>query len=153
MSIRDVIIAYQLANQVRAGKRMDMERHLKKFNAAWDERVVMLLIHVLALYEEKEKGLHRIGHNDAYKDCLAQLEKVLLNNKFSFSAEDLKMIVAVLFDKTIDASVVMNMLTQYVPKPEDCAFRHGNGVDIDMESLVNYYRESMYQAYLDDKLT
>ena len=77
----------------------------------------------------------------------------LLNNKFSFSAEDLKMIVAVLIDKTIDASVVMNMLTQYVPKPEDCAFRHGNGVDIDMESLVNYYRESMYQAYLDDKLT
>ena len=153
MSIRDVIIAYQLANQVRAGKRMDMERHLKKFNAAWDERVVMLLIHVLALYEEKETGLHRIGHNDAYKDCLAQLEKVLLNNKFSFSAEDLKMIVAMLIDKTIDASVVMNMLTQYVPKPEDCAFRHGNGVDIDMESLVNYYRESMYQAYLDDKLT
>lgn len=153
MSIRDVIIAYQLANQVRAGKRMDMENHLKSFNVAWDERVVMLLVHVLALYEEKETGLHRIGYNDAYKNCLAQLEKVLLNYKFSFSAEDLKMIVAVLIDKTIDASVVMNILTQYVPKPENCAFRHANGVDTDMESLANYYRESLYLAYLNDKLT
>lgn len=152
LSIRDAIIAYQLANQVRAGKRMDMDRCLKMLNATWNERLVMLIVHVLVMYDEKETGLHRMGHNDAYTDCLAQLEKVLLNNTFSFSTEDLKMIVAVLIDKPIDASVVLNILTQYEPKPDGCTFRQGNGVDVDMESLENYYHESMYLAYLDDKL-
>lgn len=84
MSIQDIIIAYQLSNQVRAGRRINFERHLKEFNATWDERVVMLLIKVIALYEEKETGLHKIGYNEAFKDCLKQVEKVLLHNNFLF---------------------------------------------------------------------
>lgn len=150
--IRDMIIAYQLSNQVRAGKMMDMEKHLKALHADWDERAVMLLIKVMTIYEEKEHGLNRIGYNEAFTDCLKQVERVLKSHEFHFSDLNLKIIVSELVNKPIDAEIIKNLLAQYCPKPKGCAFRHGNGVDIDVEALTNYYRESMYQAYLDDKM-
>lgn len=152
LSIRDVVIAYQLSNQVRAGKWMDMERYLKSLNVIWNERVVMLLIKVMALYEEKEKGLHKIGHNRAFKDCLKQVEKVLLQQNFSFFGDDLKLVLTVLIDKPIQTGIIKMLLNSYNPNPGAFLFRDFNGVDIDINSLSHFYQESLYKAYLDDSL-
>lgn len=152
MSIRDLIIAYQLSNQVRAGRRINFERHLKECNATWDERVVMLLIKVIALYEEKETGLHKIGYNEAFKDCLKQVEKVLLHNDFLFSGNNLELILQVLIDKPICAEILKKLLASYNPTPETFVFRDINGVDIDVKSLLGFYQESLYKAYLDEAL-
>lgn len=153
MSIRDLIIAYQLSNQVRAGRRINFERHLKECNATWDERVVMLLIKVIALYEEKETGLHKIGYNEAFKDCLKQVEKVLLHNDFLFSGNNLELILQVLIDKPIRAEILKKLLASYNPTPETFVFRDINGVDIDVKSLLGFYQESLYKAYLDEALS
>lgn len=153
MSIQDIIIAYQLSNQVRAGKRINFERHLKEFNATWDERVVMLLIKVIALYEEKETGLHKIGYNEAFKDCLKQVEKVLLHNDFLFFGDNLELILKVLIDKPIRAEILKKLLASYNPTPETFVFRDINGVDIDVKSLLRFYQESLYKAYLDEALS
>jgi DNA polymerase III delta prime subunit len=153
MSIRDIIIAYQLSNQVRAGKRINTERHIKEFNATWNERVVMLLIKVMALYEEQETGLHKIGYNEAFKDCLKQVEKVLLHNDFSFFGDNLEIILNVLIDKPIRAEILKKLLISYNPTPEAFVFRDINGVDIDVKSLLNFYNESLYKAYIDEALS
>lgn len=153
MSIRDLIIAYQLSNQVRVGRRINFERHLKECNATWDERVVMLLIKVIALYEEKETGLHKIGYNEAFKDCLKQVEKVLLHNDFLFSGNNLELILQVLIDKPIRAEILKKLLASYNPTPETFVFRDINGVDIDVKSLLGFYQESLYKAYLDEALS
>ena len=153
MSIQDIIIAYQLSNQVRAGRRINFERHLKEFNATWDERVVMLLIKVIALYEEKETGLHKIGYNEAFKDCLKQVEKVLLHNNFLFFGDNLELILKVLIDKSIRAEILKKLLASYNPTPETFVFRDINGVDIDVKSLLRFYQESLYKAYLDEALS
>ena len=60
-SIRSEIIAYQLSNHVRSGKIVDFDKHLKRLDTNWDERIVMLLINVIHLYEVKDSELHKIG--------------------------------------------------------------------------------------------
>lgn len=153
MSIRNIIIAYQLSIQVRAGKRINIDRYLKNFNQTWDESAVMLLINVMALYEEQETGLHNIGYNEAFKDCLKHVEQVLLHNNFSFLGENLKIILNVLIDKPIHAEILKKLLVSYNPIPETFVFRDTNGVDIDVESLLNFYQECLYKAYIDEVIS
>lgn len=148
----DIIIAYQLSNQLRTGTVINIEKSIKRYKVTWNETLVMIFIKALAFYEEKDFGLHRIGHNEAFVNCIHQIENVLLNHTFVFSENDLKILLAELADKPIDSGIIKNLLMQYGPKIENFVFRKDNGVDIDTNSLLNFYRESMYQAYIDDKM-
>lgn len=151
--VMDMIIAYQLSNQLRAGKKIDIAKNLKTFRVTWNEKLVMLFIKVLALYEEKDSGLHRIGQNEAFNDCLRQIESVLLSHTFTFTKNDLLILLTELVDKKTNVEVIKKLLANYSPKPETFNFRDKNGVDINTDSLQNFYRESLYQAYVDDNMS
>ena len=152
VQVIDVIVAYQLSNRFREGTKIDIEKGIEKHKICWNEKFVTTIVKALTLYDEKDSGLHRIGHNEAYKDCLHQIEVGLKQHKFSFEKDDLELLLVELVDKPIDAAIIKDLLAQYGPNPGKLSFRHGNGVDIDMESLFKYFRETMYLAYSDDKM-
>lgn len=148
----NMIVAYELSNKLREGKKIDIERILKSFNVDWDERLVLLFVQVLAQYDDKDAGLHSIGQNEAYLDCLRQLEIVLLNCSFEFTDEDLVLLLTELVDKPINPGIVKNLLAKYGYKTMPFIFRNENGVDIDMKSVYDFYQESLYRAYADDAM-
>lgn len=148
----DMIIAYQLSNRLRSGKKIDIEKLLHSNKVTWNEELLMLFVKTLHLYEEKDDGLHRIGFNEAFFDCLQQIEEVLKRHKFSFEDDQLELLLLELVDKPIDAAIIKNFLAQYGPTPRNLSFRQENGVDFDVESLFKYFQETMYLAYLDDKM-
>jgi len=150
--VMNTIVAYQLSNRLRKGKRIDIAKTLKNFNINWDEQLVVLFIQVLALYDDKDAGLRSIGHNEAYLDCLQQLEGVLLDNSFEFTDDDLHMLLTELVDKPINPKIVKNLLTKYGHKLVTFTFRNENGVDIDMESVFDFFQENLYQAYSDESM-
>lgn len=150
--VMNMIVAYQLSNKLREEKKIDIEKILKNFNVDWDAKLVVLFIQVLALYDDKDAGLHSIGQNDAYLDCLRQLEIVLLNYSFEFTDEDLVLLLTELVDKPINPSIVKNLLAKYGYKTMPFIFRNENGVDIDMKSVYDFYQESLYRAYADDSM-
>ena len=147
-SIQDMIIAYQLSNQLRTGKKIHIDKYLKAFKVDWDERLMMLFIKTLFLFEDKDSGLHRIGFNDAFKDCLQQIETVFENHTFTFSVDELQIILGVLVDKSKHVEVVKKLLSDYRPNPGSLAFRKANGVDIDSQSIAVFYQDTLYKAYL-----
>lgn len=151
-TIQDVIIVYQLSNQLRSGKKIPIEKYLKSFKVEWNERILMLFVKVLALYDEKELGLNRLGRNDAYQDCLKQVERVLASHTFAFSKNDLHILLMVLVDQSSQVEVVKKLLNHYNPQPGKLVFRDSNGVDLDSKALATFYKESLYMAYLDDSL-
>lgn len=151
-TVQDVIIAYQLSNQLRSEKKIPIEKYLKSFKVGWDERILMLFVKVLALYDERELGLNKIGRNSAYQDCLKQVETVLASHTFVFSENDLHILLMVLVDQSSQVDVVKKLLNQYNPQPGKLVFRDGNGVDLDSKALATFYKESLYKAYLDDSL-
>ena len=146
------IIAYQLSNRLREGKKIDIATILKNFKVDWDEQLVVLFIRVLALYDEKDAGLRNIGHNEAYLDCLRQLECVLLKYSFEFTGDDLLLLLTELVDKPINPEIVKTLLVKYGHNTVTFNFRNENGVDIDMKSVVDFYQKIMYQAYADDAM-
>lgn len=152
-AIRDMVVAYQLSNRLRAGKKIDIAKLLGQFGADWDERVMMLFLKVLALYDDKDNGLIILGHNDAYNDCLKQIEEALKSHEFSFEEDDLMVLPSALVDKNIQASLVQKYLKEYKPEPGDFVFRKDNGVDFDGETVNHNYQESLYQAYADENKT
>ena len=151
-SIQDIIVAYQLSNQLRSGKKIHIDKYLKAFKVDWDERLMMLFIKTLHLYEDKDRGLHRIGFNEAFKDCLQQIEAVFGNHTFTFSADDLQIILGVLVDKSKHVEVVKKLLSDYGPNPGSLEFRKANGVDIDSQSIAIFYQDSLYNAYMVDDM-
>lgn len=150
--VMNMIVAYQLSNKLREGKKIDIEKILKNFNVDWDEQLVLLFIQVLALYDDKDAGQHSIGQNEAYLDYLQQLENVLLKHSFEFTKDDLILLITALVYKPIDSTIVKNLLTQFEPNPGNFIFRNENGVDIEMKSVFNFYQESMYRAYADEAM-
>lgn len=150
--VRDVIIAYQLSNQLRSGKMIPFDKIAQTYNIDWDEHYLMLFVKVLSLYDDHELGLNRIGRNAAYKDCLKQIETVLSIHSFTFSENDLQILLSVLVDQSSQVDVVKRLLKEYNPQPGKLVFRDGNGVDVDSKSLAEYYQDSLYKAYLNDRL-
>ena len=151
-TIQDVVIAYQLSNHLRSGKKIPIEKYLKSFKVGWNERILMLFVKALALYDESELGLNRLGRNDAYQDCLKQVERVLASHTFAFSKNDLHILLMVLVDQSSQVEVVKKLLNHYNPQPGKLVFRDSNGVDLDSKALATFYKESLYMAYLDDSL-
>ena len=151
-AIRDMVVAYQLSNRLRAGKKIDIAKLLGQFGADWEERVMMLFLKVLALYDDKDNGLIILGHNDAYNDCLKQIEEALKSHEFSFEEDDLMVLPSALVDKNIQASLVQKYLKEYKPEPGAFTFRKDNGVDFDGEKVNHYFQESLYQAYADENM-
>ena len=152
-SVRDVIVAYQLSNQLRSGKKIPFDKIAQIYNIDWNEQYLMLFVKVLSLYDEQELGLNRIGRNDAYKDCLKQVETVLANQSFAFTENDLQILLSVLVGQSNQVDVVKMLLNEYNPQHVNFVFRDDNGVDIDVKSLAKYYQDNLYKAYLDDSLT
>jgi DNA polymerase III delta prime subunit len=150
-SVQDVVVAYQLSNELRLGKKIPFEKYLQTSKKGWDERFLMLLVKTLKLYDEKDSVLNRIGRNDAYFDCLKLVETVLESYSFTFSELDLQILLAVLVHQSCQVSVVQKLLKEYNPKPGALVFRDDNGVDIDPESLAIYYQENLYMAYMNEK--
>lgn len=150
--IREMILAYQISNELRSGKKIDIGQHLKKYEIDWNEEFIMFFIKVIALYDNTDIGLHTIGHNEAFNDCLRQVEEVMLSHTFKFCADDLKVLPSGLIDKKIRPNIVQKILKDYGPNPGPFVFRKDNGVDIDTDSLNHFYQESLYLAYLDEKL-
>lgn len=146
----DMIVAYQLSNRLREGKKIDIKKILENFKVGWNTQLVMLFVQVLALYEEKDASLNHIGPNEAYLDLLQQLERVLLNHAFSFTRDNLVLLLSALIYNPINPAIVKKLLAQYGHDPGFFPFRNENGVDVDMESVVGFYQESLYQAYAED---
>ena len=113
----------------------------------------MLFVKVLSLYNEQELGLNRIGRNNAYKDCLKQVETALSNQSFTFTENDLQILLSVLVEQSNQVDVVKMLLKEYNPQQGNLVFRDDNGVDVDVKLLAKYYQDSLYKAYLDDSLT
>ena len=151
-SMRDLIVAYLLSNRLRAGKIINITKYLEKLGVAWDERFVMLFLRAIALYDDKNTELTIKGHNEAFNDCLRQVEEALKNHEFTFEGDDLAGLLSTLIDKNIQADIVQKYLKKYNPKPGSFKFRDDNGVDFDDVSVNNYYRESLYQAYADENM-
>ena len=150
--IREMILAYQISNELRSGKKIDIGQHLKKYEIDWNEEFLMFFIKVIALYDNTDIGLHTIGHNEAFNDCLRQVEEVMLSHTFKFCEDDLKVLPSGLIDKKIRPNIVQKILKDYGPNPGPFVFRKDNGVDIDTDLLNHFYQESLYLAYLDEKL-
>ena len=150
--IRDMILAYQISNELRAGKKIDIEKHLRRFGVDWNEELLVFFIKVIALYDATDTGLHTIGHNDAFNDGLRQIEEAMERHSFTFTGDDLKILPNVLIDKCIRADLVQKILKDYGPNPGTFVFRDSNGVDINVDLLTNFFQECMYVAYLDESL-
>lgn len=150
--IREMILAYQISNKLRSGKKIDIGQHLKKYEIDWNEEFLMFFIKVLALYDNTDIGLHAIGHNEAFNDCLRQVEKAMLSHTFKFCEDDLKVLPSALIDKKIRPDIVQKILKDYSPNPGPFVFRKDNGVDVNTDSLNHFYQENLYLAYLDEKL-
>ena len=150
--MRDMILAYQISCELRAGKKINIENHLKNYGVDWNEEFLMLFIKVLALYDNTDTGLNAIGHNDAFNDCLKQIERAFLNHTFTFSKDDLMVLPSGLIDKNIRPDIVQKILKDYGPAPGPFIFRKDNGVDIDADALNHFYQETLYLAYLDEDL-
>lgn len=151
--MRDMILAYQISNELRAGKKINIENHLKNYGVDWNEEFLMFFIKVLALYDNTDTGLNAIGHNDAFNDCLKQIERAFLNHTFTFSKDDLMVLPSGLIDKNIRPDIVQKILKDYGPTPGPFIFRKDNGVDIDADALNHFYQETLYLAYLDEDLS
>lgn len=151
--IRDMILAYQISNELRAGKKINIENHLKNYGVDWNEEFLIFFIKVLALYDNTDTGLNAIGHNDAFNDCLKQIERAFLNHTFTFSKDDLMVLPSGLIDKNIRPDIVQKILKDYGPTPGPFIFRKDNGVDIDADALNHFYQETLYLAYLDEDLS
>ena len=152
MAVMDMILAYQISNELRAGKKINIARRLEKMGVDWNERLLMFFIKVLAQYDQTESGLHVIGHNEAFADCLRQVEEVLASHAFNFAEEDLNVLPCALVDKNIRVDVVQKILKDYNPAPGSFDFRDDNGVDINAKTLQHFYNENLYLAYLDETL-
>lgn len=97
--IREMILAYQISNELRSGKKIDIGQHLKKYEIDWNEEFLMFFIKVIALYDHTDTGLHVIGHNEAFNDCLRQVEEAMLSHTFKFCEDELKVLPSWLIDK------------------------------------------------------
>ena len=150
--IREMILAYQISNELRSGKKIDIGQHLKKYEIDWNEEFLMFFIKVIALYDHTDTGLHAIGHNEAFNDCLRQVEEAMLSHTFKFCEDELKVLPSWLIDKKIRTDIVQKILKDYGPNPGSFVFRKDNGVDVDADSLNHFYQESLYLAYLDEEL-
>ena len=148
--IREMILAYQLSIELRRGKKIDITKILEAFGLEWNEKWLILFVKALAIYDYLDIGLHVIGHNEAFDDCLRQVEEAMSRHSFSFTDDDLSILVSSLIDKKLNASVVQKILKDYGPKPEVFVFRNSNGVDFDAKSLNYFYQQSIYRAYLDE---
>lgn len=150
--IRSTILAYQMAKLLRAGKKTDIDETLKIYGLEWNEEMLMHFIEVLALYESFEAGIHPIGYNEAFKDIVKQVEVTLASKSFSLSSGDLELLLGVLIDKGLQERVVLKLLKEYNPIPEDFIFRDPNGVDINEVGIGRYYQSKLYLAFLDESL-
>lgn len=151
--IREMILAYHISNELRSGKKIDIGQHLKEYEIDWNEVFLMFFIKVIALYDYTDTGLHAIGQNEAYNDCLRQVEEAMLSHTFKFCEDELKVLPSWLIDKKIRMDIVQKILKDYGPNPGSFVFRKDNGVDVDADSLNHFYQESLYLAYLNEELT
>lgn len=149
--IREMILAYQISNKLRAGNKIDIGQHLTKYEIDWNEELLMFFIKVIALYDNTDTGLHSIGHNEAFNDCLKQVEEAMLSHTFKFSSDDLKVLPSRLINKNIRPDIVQKILKDYGPNSGPFVFRKENGVDVDADALNHFYQESLFMAYCDEE--
>ena len=146
-SVRDLVVTYHMSGKLRLGEKIDIGKYLKMLKTGWGKDVVMLFTKSLLSYEHKDTHFHIIEHNEAYKDCLRQIEEAMETYSFEFSKDDLKVILYVLLHQSNKVDLIERLLTDYKPKPGQFVFRTTNGVDIDAEALLSYYQETLYLAY------
>lgn len=149
LSVRDIVTPYQMSGKLRLGTKIDIAKYLKMLKTGWGEDVVMLFAKSLLSYDQRETRFQIVGHNEAYMDCLRQVEDALEDYSFEFSKEDLKLILYILLHQSNRVDIIERLLTEYKPTPGQFAFRATNGVDIDEESLLYYYQETLFSAYFD----
>lgn len=149
LSVRDMVTPYQMSGKLRLGTKIDITKYLKMLKSGWGKDVVMLFAKSLLSYDQKETRFQIIGHNEAYMDCLRQVEDALEDYSFEFSKEDLKLILYILLHQSNRVDIIERLLTEYKPTPGQFTFRAANGVDIDEEALLYYYQETLYSAYFD----
>lgn len=149
-AIVDIISAYNMSREMRAGKKLTVDKFLQSNGLAWNAELIVLLVKALAFYEDKDSELNKIGYNDAYMDCLRGLETVLLNGSYEFDRHELKLLLRVLFDRSKQCILVRRLLQDYKPSPGNFSFRQTNGVDVDHDSLTRFYQELLYESYLDE---
>ena len=129
--ILDFIAAYKLSNQLRVGRKINISKYLEISGNGWNKSMMILFLKALALYDDKNTELTIKGHNEAYNDCLRQVEEALKNHEFTFEGDDLAGLLSTLIDKNIQADSVQKYLKKYNPKPGSFKFRDDNGVDFD----------------------
>lgn len=149
LSVRDMVTPYHMSGKLRLGTKIDIAKYLKMLKTGWGKDVVMLFAKSLLSYDQKETRFHIVGHNEAYMDCLRQIEDALDVYSFEFSKDELKLILYILLHQSNRVDIIEMLLTEYKPNPGQFAFRADNGVDVDEKSLLYYYQETLYSAYFD----
>jgi len=149
LSVRDMVTPYHMSGKLRLGTKINIEKYLEMLKTGWGKDVVILFTKSLLLYDQKETRFHIIGHNEAYKDCLRQIEAAIETYSFEFSKDDLKLILYVLLHQSNRVDIIERLLTEYKPNPGKFVFRAANGVDLDAESLSYYYQETLHSAFFD----
>ena len=145
--VQDVVVSYLASHRVRSGVNIDIEEYLESLQTGWREDIVRVFIDALSLYEGNEKPYLRVGYNEAYYDCLRQVENALQTHSFNFSKEDLGDILHIMLYKSDKVELVEKLLADYAPNPGNLMFRDANGVDFDAKALKAFYRECLYEAY------
>lgn len=147
--VQDFVVAYLASNTLRKGERINIEKYLTVLKGGWKEDIVMLFIRALLFYEESERLSIKIGFNDAYYDCLRQIEEALTTHSFSFAKEELRNLLDVMLFKSNQVELVEKLISDYDPNPGEFVFRSSNGVDFEEKAFNTFYDNSLLRAYSD----
>lgn len=147
--VQDFVIAYFASNILRKGEKLNIEKYLSVLKGGWNEDIVMLFIRALLLYEESERQSIKIGYNEAYYDCLRQVEDALTTHSFSFAKEELRNLLDVMLFKSSQVELVEKLISDYASNPGEFVFRCSNGVDFEGNAFDAFYDNSLLRAYSD----
>jgi len=149
--VQDFVVAYFASNTLRKGEILDIKKYLTLLKGDWKEDVVMLFIRALLFYEESERLSIKIGYNEAYYDCLKQIEEALTTHSFGFAKEELRNLLDVMLFKSNQVELVEKLIIDYDPNPGEFVFRSHNGVDFEGNAFNVFYDNSLLKAYSDKK--
>lgn len=145
----DATVAYQVSTRLRLGIKVDFESHLEALKTGWSKDIVLLGIRSLLIYDDNDCVLNKKGHNEAYINCLGQIEQALSCYVFDFTREEMGNILAVLAEDSKRFDIVEKLIKAYSPQTSPLNFRKANGVDIDNDALQKYYLENLFACYAD----
>lgn len=148
-SIIEYIEVYYYVRKIQLGKKCNIHYYLQKNNIDWSESIVMLFIRALSECCRNDFSLYKFTKNEAYYDCLNQIEEAIMNQDFNFNNHDYLCILDILMRDSKQNMLFEKLLAKYKYSSEVLNLREPNGVDVDYKSLSIFYKENEYRGYID----